>query len=91
MFHFLTDSRQQQGYRDKLLEYLQPGGHIIMGCFNLDAPPQCSGLPVQRYDAELLSDRLGREFILKRNHNEIHHTPSGVQQAYLYCLFERAA
>ena len=49
VFHFLTESDQQRKYLDKLLQALQPGGYLIIGAFAPEAPPKCSGLPVQRY------------------------------------------
>ena len=91
VFHFLIDPQQQQKYKDALLEALMVGGHFIIGAFDLEAPPQCSGLPVQRYSAEMLSTRFVKEFRLKRHHHEIHRTPSGVEQSYVYCLFQRIA
>jgi SAM-dependent methyltransferase len=88
-FHFLTESDQQRQYRDKLLSALKPGGHVVIGTFAPEAPPKCSGLPVQRYTQDTLGETLGGEFELKRHHNELHVTPGGVQQLYLYCLFRR--
>jgi hypothetical protein len=46
-------------------------------------------LPVQQYTSELLSKTLGKEFELKRHQYEIHKTPSGIEQAYVYCLFQK--
>ena len=89
MFHFLIDPEQQQRYRDALLNALKIGGHFIIGTFGPEAPPQCSGLPVQRYTSEQLGNTFGNEFELKHHQNEIHRTPSGVEQAYVYCLFQR--
>ncbi|MFQ5749719.1 MAG: class I SAM-dependent methyltransferase [Planctomycetota bacterium] len=91
VFHFLTEPDQQRNYRDKLLRALKPGGHLIMGTFSPEAPPQCSGLPLQRYSAELLENTLGGEFELKRHHEELHVTPGGVEQMYLYSHFQRRA
>jgi ubiquinone/menaquinone biosynthesis C-methylase UbiE len=89
VFHFLVEPEQQTKYRDKLLQALKPGGHFIIGVFELEAPPQCSGLPVQRYSVEKLNTIFGTEFNLKQHQKEIHQTPSGVEQKYLYCLFQR--
>ena len=89
VFHFLIDPEQQQRYRDALLNALKIGGHFIIGTFGPEAPPQCSGLPVQRYTSEQLGNTFGNEFELKHHQNEIHRTPSGVEQAYVYCLFQR--
>ena len=91
VFHFLVEPEQQLKYRDKLLQALQPGGHFIIGVFELGAPPQCSGLPVQRYSVDELSAVFETEFKLKQHQIEMHKTPSGMEQQYLYCLFQRTA
>lgn len=88
-FHFLTEPEQQQLYRQNLLKSLKPGGHLIIGAFAPEAPPKCSGLPVQRYDFELLAKTFGAELELHRHHKEMHVTPGGVEQMYLYCQFQR--
>ncbi len=91
VFHFLTAVEQQQKYRDNLLKALKPGGHVIIGIFAPEAPPRCSGLPVQRYSPEQLLNTLGGDFELKRHHKELHITPGGVEQMYIYCHFQRTA
>lgn len=91
VFHFFIDPEQQKQYRNNLLRSLKPGGHLIMGTFAPEAPPQCSGLPVQRYNEVLLENTLGGEFKLMRHQKELHVTPSGVVQMYLYCHFRRSA
>ena len=91
VFHFLTLPEQQQEYRGNLIKALKPGGSLIIGVFALEAPPKCSGLPIQRYSPEQLEDTLGREFVLRRHQKELHITPGGVEQMYLYCLFRKKA
>jgi ubiquinone/menaquinone biosynthesis C-methylase UbiE len=90
-FHFLVEPEQQQKYRDNLLRALKQNGHLIIGTFAPEAPAKCSGLPVHRYEPEQLADTLGKEFELVRHHNEMHITPGGVEQLYLYCCFRRTA
>ncbi|RLA05776.1 MAG: SAM-dependent methyltransferase, partial [Gammaproteobacteria bacterium] len=90
VLHFLTEPEQQRMYRDNLLKALKPGGHLIIGTFAPEAPARCSGLPVQRYSAEQLENTLGDEFELVRQHNELHVTPGGVEQMYLYCQFRKS-
>jgi len=90
VFHFLTNSAEQQAYLDNLLTSLRPGGYVIIGVFAPEAPPKCSGLPVVRYSHEELADRLGPAFELQRHQKELHVTPGGVEQMYLYCLFKRS-
>lgn len=89
VFHFLVEPNMQQKYRDVILKALKKGGYFIIGTFTIGAPPQCSGLPVQRYTPELLCETFGKEFQLKRLQYEIHKTPSGSEQAYVYCLFQK--
>jgi len=89
VFHFLISTEEQQLYVENLSKALKPGGHVIIATFSLEAPPQCSGLPVQRYSPENLERVLGAEFILKKKSKELHITPGGVEQMYLYCLFQK--
>ncbi len=91
VFHFLITPDQRQRYVANLLKALKPGGHVIIGTFSLEAPPKCSGLPVERYSAVKLERVLGSEFLLKKRDQELHVTPGGVEQMYLYCHFQRTA
>jgi ubiquinone/menaquinone biosynthesis C-methylase UbiE len=91
VFHFLTEAPQRERYKENLYRALQPGGHLIIGTFAPEAPPRCSGLPVKRYDLELLCDTLGTAFELRRHQKEMHVTPGGVEQMYLYCEFRLAS
>jgi SAM-dependent methyltransferase len=91
VFHFLTDAGDRERYRANLCKALRPGGHVIIGTFAPGAPPRCSGLPVQRYDLDLLCETLGDEFELHRHQQEMHVTPGGVEQMYLYCMFRLQA
>ena len=90
-FHFLTTALQQRKYRENVLRALKPRGHLIIGTFAPEAHPRCSGLPVQRYSPQQLENTLGKEFELRRHHKELHVTPGGVEQMYLYCHFRRKA
>lgn len=87
VFHFLTTPGQQNAYRETLCNALKHGGDVILAVFSPEAPPTCSGLPVQRYTAERLQEFLGVEFVLKRSQKELHETPGGIEQMYLYCHF----
>lgn len=91
VFHFLTHPRQRKRYVDNLLKALRPSGHLIIATFSPEAPPSCSGLPVERYSADKLQRTLGSELRLKKSVKESHITPGGVEQMYLYCHFQRTA
>jgi hypothetical protein len=90
-FHFLIEPESQQLYKKVLIGSLKVGGYFIIGSFTPEAPPQCSGLPVQRYDTDQLAETFADNFELRQYSNEMHTTPGGVRQSYVYCLFQRTA
>ncbi len=90
VFHFLTDPGDRTAYLETLDEALADEGHVILATFTIDAPAQCSGLPVARRDPEHFDEVLGDAFELLETRQEVHLTPSGVRQPYVYGLFERA-
>ncbi len=90
VFHFLTGTADQEAYLRSMRGALAPGGHVILATFGPTGPPKCSGLPVERYDAERLALRLGPEFRLLRTLEKRHTTPAGGAQDFTYALFRRA-
>jgi SAM-dependent methyltransferase len=88
-FHFLTDAVRQQRYVDQMRASLRVGGVAIVATFSPDGPEQCSGLPVQRYSEETLSELLGDGFRPLRFEREGHTTPQGKVQHFVYGCYER--
>ncbi len=89
VFHFLTQKEARESYVRQVLHALQPGGYLLIATFAPEAPPKCSGLPVQRYDVPDICQVFSPHFQLQRHQKERHITPGGVEQMYLYCLFQR--
>lgn len=89
VFHFLTAPEERRRYIRNLVRATKPGSHVVIATFSPEAPPRCSGLPVERYSANDLGGVLGSRFELKQHHREMHVTPGGVEQMYLYCHFVR--
>ena len=87
--HFLIDPADRAAYLARLRRALAPGGHVIIGTFAPDGPARCSGLPVQRYDAESLGAALGPEFQLLDSRRHTHLTPSGIEQRFHFGTFRR--
>jgi ubiquinone/menaquinone biosynthesis C-methylase UbiE len=90
VFHFLTTPEEQRQYRNNLYTALKPGGHLILATFALEAPDNCAGLQIERYNVKKLQSVLGSEFELKRHEKFPHTTPGGVEQTYLYCHFQKS-
>lgn len=88
-FHFLTESADQDAYLRVMDQALQPGGYAIIGTFAPDGPTLCSGLPVARYDAALLSERLGAAYRLIKSVDHAHSTPWGSVQQFHFGLFRK--
>lgn len=61
----------------------------VFGCFALDGPQQCSGLPVERYDAVSLGAAIGREWALVAEEREEHLTPGSAIQTFTWAAFRR--
>ena len=85
VFHFLTDREQRTAYVRQVARSVKPGGHIIVSTFGPEGPTRCSGLEVMRYDAESLHREFGARFRLIESSKEVHHTPFGTTQQFLYC------
>jgi SAM-dependent methyltransferase len=85
VFHFLTTSKQRAAYVRQVGHAVQPGGHVIIGTFGPEGPARCSGLDVIRYDAESLHDQFGLRFRLVESSKELHRTPFGTTQQFLFC------
>lgn len=90
-FHFLTDEADRAAYVETLNAALSDTGHAIIATFVLDGPERCSGLPVQRYSPETLSETLGPRFRLVNGLRHEHQTPWGSTQAFQFSVLERAA
>ena len=88
-FHFLTRPEDRARYIQRLTSALKPGGHAIIATFALDGPDRCSGLPIVRYDAAMLSEELGEVFTFVETRAHGHSTPWGTVQRFQYSVFRR--
>lgn len=85
VFHFLTEPRDRAAYVRQAARAMKPGGHVIVSAFGPEGPVKCSGLGVVRYDAESLHAEFGARFRLIESSEELHQTPFGTTQQFLYC------
>src|SRR5258708_7986727 len=86
VYHFLTAMDQRVAYVPQVARALKPGGHVLVSTFGPEGPTKCSGLEVVRYDVESLHAEFGVRFRLLDTNKELHNTPFGTTQQFLYCL-----
>ncbi len=84
VFHFLTQASERERYVSTLKSALRPGARVVVGTFSVDGPEKCSGLPVQRYDADGLAGTFGDAFELLEQRREEHHTPRDAIQVFTW-------
>lgn len=89
VFHFLTDPADRARYVEQVLKSVKPGGHVIIAAFGPGGPLQCSGLDVVRYAPDALHAEFGAPFRLLGHETEIHRTPGGGEQEFVYCYCRR--
>jgi hypothetical protein len=89
VFHFLTTVEARTKYADTLRNAIDTGSVAVFGCFALDGPESCSGLPVARYDAAGLAEELGPEWTPIAQEREEHCTPGGGTQPFTWVSFRR--
>jgi len=89
VFHFLTEAADRKAYVSVLGRVLKPGGWCIIATFAVDGPDRCSGLPVKRYDEQLLMAELGEIAELCDTRRETHLTPTGGTQEFAWFVLQR--
>jgi hypothetical protein len=85
VFRFLTERKQREAYVRQVAHAVRPGGHVIVSTFGPDGPTKCSGLDVVRYGVDSLRMEFGPRFRLVESSSELHRTPFGTTQQFLYC------
>jgi cysteine desulfurase len=89
VFHFMVRDEDRNAYLATLRRALRSGGHAIIGTFASDGPERCSGLPVRRYEPEMVAAELGTGFRLVESVREEHVTPGGKVQRFQFSRFVR--
>lgn len=86
VFHFLTKADDRAAYVRQVVRAVRPGGHVIVATFGPEGPEKCSGLDVVRYDSAGLHGQFGSKFRLLDSVTELHETPWGATQQFMYCF-----
>lgn len=86
VFHFLTEPEQRLAYVKQVTRAMRTGGSVIVSTFGPQGPLKCSGLEIVRYDADALHDEFGAKFSMVESSVELHQTPFGTTQQFIYCM-----
>jgi SAM-dependent methyltransferase len=87
-FHFLIDAAARRRYIATVRAAVKPGGHVLVATFGPEGPTQCSGLDVVRYSAVTLQAEFGAGFKEIASAREVHTTPWGAEQEFMYCYLQ---
>lgn len=87
--HFLADPAELAAYARAAAAAVEPRGRAVIGAFGADGPDSCSGLPVTRYTSAELAAVFAPDFELDHTTDEIHRTPSGVEQHFVWVVLTR--
>jgi len=86
VFHFLTEAEDRAAYVRQVARAVKLGGNVIVATFGPEGPEKCSGLDVVRYDPDSLHGEFGPKFRLIDSVTELHETPWGAPQQFIYCF-----
>lgn len=89
VFHFLTRTEDRARYAAVAARRVAAGGHLLVAAFAEAGPPRCSGLPVRRYDAASLADEFAPALRPLGHEVEMHRTPWGSEQPFVYVMLQR--
>jgi SAM-dependent methyltransferase len=91
VFHFLMAPEERAAYVRNVLHSVRRNGSVIVSSFGPNGPDRCSRLPVTRYDSDAMQREFGPSFLLVDATEEVHYTPSGAPQEFIYCYFKVAS
>lgn len=88
-FHFLTAPEAVAHYVKTASEHIKKGGFLIIATFAEDGPLKCSGLHIQQYSEESLPAVFEENFEKIKVFKELHKTPSGTEQSFVFAMMRR--
>lgn len=89
VFHFMTPGPARTAYLEALASGVAQGGWVVIGTFASDGPTHCSGLEVQRYDADELAELVAPWFNEVTRDRTEHVTPWGAVQPFTWLVAQR--
>ena len=89
VLHFFLTEKERKAYFDLVRKTVSSKGYVLIAVFALDGAKKCSGLPLYKYNAEMLSEQLGSDFTLVEHFNHTYINPFGGERPYIFTLFQK--
>ena len=89
VLHFFNNEADIEGYFNNVKSMLKIDGYAIFAEFSKTGAPKCAGLPLNRYSAKELSQRLGSSFELVNTFDHTFINPEGGERPYIYALYKK--
>lgn len=89
VLHFLADETDLTRYARAAANAVDVGGYALIAGFAPDGPERCSGLPVARRSPQDIAAIFAAGFALVQTRTELHRTPGGAKQSFVYALLRR--
>ncbi len=89
VFHFLTEDLEKNKYSEVAANNIKQNGYLILGTFSTTGPKSCSGLPIVQYSKEIFNEIFSDHFEFIECFDDIHITPSGNPQNFIWAVFKR--
>jgi len=86
-FHFLKTHEQISKYVEIASKFVS--SYLILGTFSEEGPKKCSGLEINQYSETTLTDIFKSSFKKIQCVEEIHTTPFGTKQSFLFCSLKK--
>ncbi|RIV44537.1 class I SAM-dependent methyltransferase [Flagellimonas pelagia] len=86
-FHFLTDPEQINTYLKLVNQHVSQ--YLVLGTFSEAGPTKCSGLEIQQYSENSMTELFSEKFDKINCQTVDHTTPFGTKQNFLFCAFRK--
>lgn len=89
VFHFLTDKSEINTYVNLVNQHLSENGRMTIATFSESGPKKCSGIEIQQYSKESLTQIFAANFSCINSFYIDHPTPFDSIQNFVFCNFRR--
>jgi 2-polyprenyl-3-methyl-5-hydroxy-6-metoxy-1,4-benzoquinol methylase len=87
VFHFLREENEIEEYIKNASNSLNKKAFLTIGTFSESGATKCSGIEIKQYSEKTLSERFEKDFDKIKCFEDVHITPSGDNQNFVFCSF----